>query len=100
MPTYEYICGSCGHELEVFQSMSEARKRKCPDCGTLKLQRKIGMGAGIIFKGSGFYETDYRSSSYSEGKKAESESMKKIKADAEKSSKPKKDKKEKSAGKA
>ena len=73
MPTYDYVCHSCGHELEVFQSMTEAPKRKCPECGTMKLQRQIGMGAGILFKGTGFYETDYRSSSYEQGKKSEVE---------------------------
>ena len=61
MPTYDYICQACGHELEIFQSMTESPKRKCPECGKLKLKRQIGTGAGLIFKGSGFYETDYRS---------------------------------------
>jgi len=76
MPTYDYVCGSCGHELEVFQSMNEPKKRKCPACGTLKLQRRIGIGAGVLFKGSGFYETDYRSSSYQAGVKADTEAAK------------------------
>ena len=80
MPTYDYVCGSCGHELELFQSMSEAPKRKCPECGTMKLQRQIGMGAGILFKGSGFYETDYRSSSYEKGRKSEAEARKAAKS--------------------
>ena len=71
MPTYEYVCESCGHELEIFQSMAEGAKRKCPACGTLKLRRRIGAGAGIVFKGSGFYETDYRSKSYHEAKRAD-----------------------------
>lgn len=90
MPTYDYVCGACGHELEVFQSMNEPRKKKCPDCGKLKLQRQIGMGAGVLFKGSGFYETDYRSSSYQAGKKAERDE---VKAKPEKTEKPKKEKK-------
>lgn len=68
MPTYDYVCQACGHRLEVFQSMSESPKRKCPACGKSKLQRQIGAGAAILFKGSGFYQTDYRSSSYTEGK--------------------------------
>ena len=55
MPTYDYLCAGCGHELEIFQSMSESPKRKCPKCGKLKLERQIGMGAAVIFKGSGFY---------------------------------------------
>lgn len=76
MPTYDYVCGACGHELEVFQSMSEPKKRKCPVCGTSKLQRRIGIGAGVLFRGSGFYETDYRSSSYRAGAKADTEKAK------------------------
>jgi putative FmdB family regulatory protein len=71
MPTYEYVCDACGHELELFQSMTEAAKRKCPDCGKLKLRRKIGTGGGILFKGSGFYLTDYRSESYRSAAKAD-----------------------------
>lgn len=71
MPTYDYLCESCGHELEIFQSMTEGHKRKCPACGTLKLRRLIGAGAAIMFKGSGFYETDYRSKSYHEAKAAD-----------------------------
>ena len=67
MPTYDYRCDHCGHELEIFQSITESAKRKCPECGKLKLKRVIGSGAGIIFKGSGFYETDYRSDSYKKG---------------------------------
>ncbi len=77
MPTYDYLCEACGHALEMFQSMKERPKRKCPECGKLKLKRQIGMGAGILFKGSGFYETDYRSDSYEKGAKAEAESKKK-----------------------
>ncbi|MEM7306167.1 MAG: zinc ribbon domain-containing protein [Planctomycetota bacterium] len=64
MPTYDYVCDACGHTLEIFQSMTESPKRKCPSCGRLKLRRQIGTGGGILFKGSGFYETDYRSESY------------------------------------
>ena len=74
MPTYDYRCHACDHELEIFQSMSESPKRKCPACGRLKLRRQIGNGAGIIFKGSGFYQTDYRSDSYKKKAKAEKES--------------------------
>ena len=64
MPTYDYRCEACGHALEMFQSMSEKPKRKCPECGAPKLQRLIGAGAGFLFKGSGYYLTDYRSDSY------------------------------------
>ena len=60
MPTYEYECDACAHTMEAFQSMSDKALRKCPACNKLKLQRLIGAGAGIIFKGSGFYETDYK----------------------------------------
>lgn len=71
MPTYDYDCGACGAALEIFQSMSESPKRKCPECGKLKLKRRIGAGAGILFKGSGFYETDYRSKSYKQAAEAD-----------------------------
>jgi len=64
MPTYGYSCGNCGHKFEHFQSMSDKPLRKCPSCGKRTLKRLIGFGAGIIFKGSGFYQTDYRSESY------------------------------------
>jgi len=64
MPTYEYACDSCGHEFEEFQSITAKPLRKCPACKTPALRRLIGTGAGIIFKGSGFYQTDYRSDSY------------------------------------
>jgi putative FmdB family regulatory protein len=67
MPTYEYVCEACHHELELFQRMSDHAIRKCPACGKLKLRRLMGMGAGIIFKGSGFYETDYKRKSGSNG---------------------------------
>ena len=64
MPTYGYVCEACEHEFELFQPMTEDVKRKCPECGKLKLRRLIGPGAAIVFKGSGFYKTDYRSESY------------------------------------
>ena len=88
MPTYEYVCDACGHEFELFQSMSASVKRKCPECGKLKLKRLIGIGSGIIFKGSGFYQTDYRSESYKKAAEADK------KASTEKSTK--KDEKKKS----
>ena len=84
MPTYDYRCDACGHELELFQSMSESPKRKCPACGKLKLQRLIGTGGGILFKGSGFYETDYRSDSYKKSAKADSDASKSSKSDSSK----------------
>ena len=64
MPTYDYECGACGHRFELFQSITARAVRKCPECRRLKVRRLIGSGAGIIFKGSGFYQTDYRSESY------------------------------------
>jgi len=60
MPTYDYVCGACDHKFERFQKMSDGVLRKCPECGKLKLKRLMGIGSGIIFKGSGFYETDYK----------------------------------------
>ncbi len=85
MPTYEYVCSACGHEMEVFQSMKDAALKKCPACGKTKLSRKIGLGAGLIFKGSGFYETDYkRQVEKSEGGKSDD----KPKGDSKKDSTP------------
>src|SRR5215470_9953839 len=72
MPTYEYKCAACGHQFEKFQSMSAAPIKKCPKCGKNKVQRLIGTGAGLIFKGSGFYITDYRDKSYADKAKSES----------------------------
>ncbi|KPK86557.1 MAG: hypothetical protein AMJ81_00880 [Phycisphaerae bacterium SM23_33] len=64
MPTYEYLCRACGHRFDQFQPITAPARRKCPHCGALALSRLIGSGAGVIFKGSGFYQTDYRSDSY------------------------------------
>jgi putative FmdB family regulatory protein len=64
MPTYDYECNGCGHKFEEFQSITAAPVRMCPKCRKRKVRRLIGAGAGIIFKGSGFYQTDYRSESY------------------------------------
>ena len=64
MPTYDYKCDACGHTFEEFQSITASPIRKCPACRKLKVKRLLGIGAGIIFKGSGFYQTDYRSDSY------------------------------------
>ncbi len=64
MPTYEYQCQACGHEFEQFQSITARPLRKCPECGKSQLQRLIGVGGGVLFRGSGFYQTDYRSEAY------------------------------------
>jgi len=71
MPTYDYRCAQCAHEFELFQSMKDPVKRKCPECGKPALERLIGTGAAVLFKGSGFYQTDYRSESYKKGQEAE-----------------------------
>lgn len=62
MPTYEYACPKCGHQFEAFQSMKDEPLKKCPSCGKPSLKRLVGTGAGLIFKGSGFYITDYKKS--------------------------------------
>ena len=74
MPTYEYICDKCKHKFERFQSIKSRPVRKCPECGKLSVQRLIGAGAGIIFKGSGFYQTDYRSEGYKKAAESEKKS--------------------------
>ena len=70
MPTYAYECTKCDHTFEVFQSMKDEPLKRCPECKS-KIRRPLGTGAGIIFKGSGFYETDYRGSGYASDKKAD-----------------------------
>ena len=75
MPTYEYECDACKHAVEMFQSMKDDPIKKCPQCGKNKVHRLIGSGAGFIFKGSGFYQTDYRSKSYQEGSQKEKSSQ-------------------------
>src|SRR5207253_710360 len=76
MPTYEYVCDACEHEFDELQSFSDKPLTKCPKCKKKKLRRLFGTGASIIFKGSGFYETDYRSESYKAGAKAETDATK------------------------
>ena len=74
MPTYDYVCDGCGHAFELFQSMTDSVKKTCPECGKKKLRRLIGAGGAIVFKGSGFYKTDYRSDSYTKGAEADKKS--------------------------
>ncbi len=89
MPTYDYRCNACEHEFELFQSMSESPKRTCPKCGKRKLERLIGTGAALLFKGSGFYQTDYRSESYKKAQSADKpESKADSKPDAKSDTKP------------
>ncbi len=97
MPTYEYECSACGHTLEEFQSFSEKPLKKCPQCKKMKLQKLISSGAGIIFKGSGFYETDYKrkkapKSASGESKDKKSESSSDSKCDSCKVDCPSRDK--------
>jgi len=101
MPTYEYECERCGHRFERFQSMTDAPVRRCPECRG-KTRRLIGTGAGIIFKGSGFYETDYRSAGYKEAAKKEKTESSSIADSKSKESKPSESKKKakETAGKA
>jgi putative FmdB family regulatory protein len=74
MPTYDYICDACGHEFEAYEPITAEPRNDCPVCKKLELRRKIGPGAAIIFKGSGFYQTDYRSDSYKKAAEADKSS--------------------------
>lgn len=85
MPTYDYECEGCGHAFEKFQSMSEPELEKCPECKKKKLRRLIGKGAAVVFKGSGFYQTDYRSDSYKKSAAAEKPSGDSTKSESKKS---------------
>ena len=85
MPTYDYECAKCG-TFELFQSMKDDALKVCPHCKGKKITRLIGTGAGIIFKGSGFYETDYRSESYKKGKSAAESSKEAASSDSSSSS--------------
>ena len=73
MPTYEYKCTKCNHQFEAVQKMTDSPLARCPEC-RCKIKRLIGAGAGVIFKGSGFYTTDYRSDSYKKGAESEKKS--------------------------
>ena len=90
MPTYEYECQECGEVFEKFHKMTQKPRVKCPKCGG-RAKKLIGTGAGIIFKGEGFYATDYRSPAYKQAQKKETESGTDI--SAEKKDKEKTEKK-------
>jgi putative FmdB family regulatory protein len=97
MPTYDYICENCGLKFEEFQSITAKPLRKCPQCGKRRLKRLIGSGSAVLFKGAGFYETDYRSENYKSGEKNAKEKTEKKKDTAK--SKDKKPKKKEKPGK-
>lgn len=86
MPTYDYRCNRCEYQFEEFQSISEKQLKKCPKCKKPSLKRLIGSGAGVIFKGSGFYQTDYKKSSPPPSESKSSESKESTKKDADKKS--------------
>ena len=91
MPTYDYRCNACGHKFELFQSMTAKPLKVCPECGKRRVERLIGTGAALLFKGSGFYQTDYRSDSYTKGSDAEkkaAEPKTESKSDAKPDAKP------------
>lgn len=106
MPTYDYVCDACEHKFEQFQSIKDDPLKKCPECKKNKLRRLIGAGAAIMFKGSGFYKTDYRSDSYKkraeadkpassgDGKSESKSETKETKPSSSSESKPKPSKKE------
>ena len=85
MPTYDYICDACDHAWELFQKITDDPVKKCPECGKKKAVRQFGTGAAIMFKGRGFYETDYRSDAYKKSAKAD-KSKKSDSKDAQSSS--------------
>ena len=87
MPTYDYECDACGHAWEMFQRIVEDPIKKCPECKKKKARRLFGTGSAVMFKGSGFYETDYRSDSYKKGEKAAKEAKSEKKSDSKSGSK-------------
>jgi putative FmdB family regulatory protein len=102
MPTYDYECDACGHKFELFQSISAPVEKKCPECKKLKLRRLFGTGAAIVFTGSGFYQTDYRSDSYKKAAdkdKPSSESKSEKKSESKSESKSNDSKKSSDGGK-
>ena len=94
MPTYDYQCGACNHQWELFQSMNDSPVKSCPKCKKRKAKRLLGLGAGLIFKGTGFYETDYKKKSGGEKSESSSESKSSGSGSSDKSSSSKETKKE------
>ena len=94
MPTYDYQCGACNHQWELFQSMNDSPVKSCPKCKKRKAKRLLGLGAGLIFKGTGFYETDYKKKSGGEKSENSSESKSSGSGSSDKSSPGKETKKE------
>ncbi len=88
MPTYDYRCTACGHTWELFQSMSAKHEKKCPKCGKAKAERLIGMGAAVVFKGGGFYQTDYRSEGYKQAAEADKKAAEPAAAESKPEAKP------------
>jgi len=86
VPTYEYECDACRHAFEEFQQISDSPLRTCPKCRKRKLRRVIGTGAAVIFRGNGFYQTDYRSKEYKDKAKADKDGASKTTSDASKDS--------------
>jgi putative FmdB family regulatory protein len=102
MPTYDYTCSACNHSFELYQHITDKPVKKCPSCGKRQAQRMIGSGSAIIFKGSGFYQTDYRSEEYKTKAKKESEGAKpetKTESKSEAKTETKKDSKAKTKNK-
>jgi putative FmdB family regulatory protein len=99
MPTYAYKCDNCEHDFELFQSITAKVVKKCPECKRLKLRRLIGTGAGIIFKGSGFYETDYRSDGYKKAAEKDKKTTETSSSDKKETSSKSKDTKSKTDAK-
>ena len=96
MPTYDYECDGCGHKFEQYQGINDPLLKDCPECGKKKLRRLLGMGGAVVFKGSGFYQTDYRSESYKKAAAAEKPSSSSSGESSSKSSTTKSESKSKS----
>ena len=97
MPTYDYECDACEHKFELYQGINDSKKKKCPECGRLRLRRLLGTGAAVVFKGSGFYQTDYRSDSYKKAAAADKPADKKSSSEGSSSSSSKSESKSSSA---